>query len=208
VVNFTGFCNKDGVLIFIELKTTYICEDIIRQSEFDNRKFEYKAAEQLDRAITYLRENFKEFVQANPELNINIAKEDIKIISLIVSNSFDWDDTIKNNSHLKISLLELEIILKNSLYDLLNVQMKKDIIIPINIYHSTTNSNNPHYKNQKLDCSKVDCDLWKEKELTANRFIELIEKNQVWSFIDKLWDFYAPIGITLNSFDPAKKWLS
>ena len=199
---------KDGVLVFLELKTTYLCEDLIRQSEFDNRKLEYKAAEQLDRATTYLKDNFEDFIRSNPELNINVAKEEIKIISLIVSNIFDWDETLKNNAHQKISLLELEIILKNSLYDLLNVQIQGGIEIPINIYDSTTNSNNPYFRNQQIDCSRDNCDLWKEKELTTNRFIQLIENNHVWSFLDKLWEFYIPSGITLNTFDPANKWLS
>ncbi len=202
---------KNGVLILIELKTTYLCEDLLRQSEFDNRKFELKSANQLDRAVNYLKDNFVEFKKANSELQIVTTFEEIEIFTLILSNTFDWDSTIKNGKHLKISLLELEIILENNLYDLLNTSLPKQlggIVLPVNEYDSLTNANNPMFKKQKLDTSKINCDLWDGKELTAHKFIDLIQKNRVWDFIDKLWIFTSTTRATITPFDSTIKWLS
>ena len=196
---------KDGHILFIELKTTYHTEDLLRESEFNSRALDDKAAGQLDRAIEYYYENFEFFREA---LRIDKQKEEIVVDSLIVSNIFDWDDLMKGGKHLKTSLLELEIILKNSLYDMLNIQLPGFLTadntaalrIPVYRVEAPHNSNNPRYKGMPFDCSKENCDLWKADGLSFERFHVALKNHETWKFIDVFWDSDVKEKYELNPY--------
>ncbi len=108
---------KDNTLFIIELKSTYPEENIIKTHTYESIKFDGLAAYQLERGEQYVRDNFSEIL-AIPELEINCSLGDLEIKTLIVSNIFQGDNTTYRNKHLKISLLELSIILKNDLSNL------------------------------------------------------------------------------------------
>ena len=203
---------KDKTLFIIELKTSYIVEDLIRNKEYEIRKFEYKAKEQLNRNIKYIEENFQE-IKGIKSLGIDCKFEDIKIIPLIVSNIYTSDDLFFDNKYLKVSMFELLVILHNDLYDLLNfksgrILLNSEMEIPIPLLMQMQNQNAPEIKKNNIKTDKEACNLWKDKKhCSVNDIIDAIENNKVWNFLDDLQEFNYLENIELKQFDPNKKML-
>ncbi len=197
---------KDKTLFIIELKTSYLIEDLIRNKEYEIRKFEYKAKEQLERNIKYVRENFQEIKEIDGlEIDCNI--EELKIIPLIVSNIYYADDLIFGNKFLKITMFELMIILHNDLYNLLNLKSGKIMFnskmeIPIPLLMQMQNQNAPEIKKNNIKTDKETCNLWKDKKYcSVNDLIDAIENNKVWKFLDELRKSIIVELIDLKPFD-------
>ena len=207
---------KDGCLFVVELKTTYPSEDLIRQSEFDSRRLEHKAVNQLERALKYYESNF-DFFRNIQGLKIDREQKHIHVYPLIVTNTFERDKVLKNMKHLKISLFELTIALKNDLYKMLNSKMGclfpddaevGDFVLPFHASELATNPNNPFLKKEKIDTSKEACDLYHGTPVTASGFIDVIAQDKVWKFLDRAYNFNVVEKINLKKFDKEEKWLT
>lgn len=206
---------KDGCLFIIEMKTTYLSEDLLRQSEFDSRKLEHKAVQQLDRVCDFYVNNFEEFKRCT-QLQIDLPQSEIKVYTLIVSNTFERDKTLKGFRHLKLSLFELMIILKNDLCKMLNSNLSSlfpddkafgEMDIPFYMLNKIFNKNNPFLANEVIDTSKTACDLYEGKPISAGKFVEIIEQDRVWSFLERAYRFDLVEPISLQVFNPDFKWL-
>ena len=121
----------------------------------------------------------------------------------------------------KLSLFELGIILRNDLYNLLNKsgkvfniipvdyndKMEKDDL-PIHVIEGMMNSRNYRKKDGNVDTSKEACNLWTNPDAcSAEDLIQAIDKNKVWKFMDKLYEFKINEIIEIAPFDPEYKWL-
>jgi len=180
---------KDEVLFICELKSTFIVEDMLKTSKYEVEKFN-KAAEQLDLAKTYVKENF-DTIKAIKELEIDCDIENLKVKTIIISNSYQADHTLVNNKHLKVSLFELLIILKNDLYDML-ISKSTEVILgesfdfPIDSILQMNNRNNPDYKETKNTFTKEKCNLWYDvNSCSAKDIISAIIENKVWRHQDE-----------------------
>lgn len=184
---------KDNVLFVCELKSTYIVEDMLKTSRYERDKF-VKAAEQLDRAKTYIEENF-EVIKVIKELKINCDINDLTIETMIVSNSYQADHVFINNKHLKVSLFELLIILKNDLYDMLHSKMLEVVFndsfqFPIDDVLKIYNQKNPDSIDTNNKYTKEQCNLWEnDSYCTGKDIISAIKENKVWCNQDKNWHY-------------------
>jgi len=107
--------NETKTLILIEVKSTYVSLNL--EDSFKHRRCLMFAGHQLDKAIYALEKDAKlrEEVTGDP----SIAFKDIRIETLIVSTSFEFDgerfySRYKPEGHRKISLLELMIRTKGT----------------------------------------------------------------------------------------------
>ncbi len=107
---------EKGVLLCIELKRSKIRFHLSEiKDEYENSL--NKASSQLDKVTSYIRNNYNQFVNQNLKA-INIEENEcsqLKIYTLIVSTSFEYDHELINNKHLKISLFELKNILDSEI---------------------------------------------------------------------------------------------
>ncbi len=200
---------KDNTLFVIELKSTYVDEDIMKTSKYETLKFNSKASEQLLKAKSYINDFFTE-IKNIEELNINCKKEELKIVTMIVSNIYQADHLIFNQEHLKISLFELLIILKNDLYNMLvykegRVLFNMDFDIPYNMVEQFYNRNNPAIKKENPQIDKKDCNLWEDKNnCKPNDIISAIKENKIWKHQNLI---VSTEDIELKEFDEDYKYL-
>lgn len=195
---------KENTLFVCELKSTYIEEDIMKTSKYEALKFNSKASEQLSKAKNYILDNFEE-IKAIEELKINCKKENIKIVTMIISNIYQADNLIFNNQHNKISLFELLIILKNDLYNMLVSKSGKAITgirfdIPMGRFFGK--------KNNLSDVNEEDCNLWKDtKECMPIDILSAIKENKVWKH-QETDEANRKENIELTEFDNSYKHLN
>lgn len=205
---------KDGHLLFVEYKTTYVSENLIREHQYDNDILEIKSAGQLTRAIEFYKNNF-DFFQKREDLKINRQFDNIKVHGLIVSNNFEADGTYKNEAFLKISLLELEVILKNRLYYLYNTPIPGfllnkgvDEYLPLDALQLIINRNNLRLKDShKMPSDKEVYNLWKGPSLTFERFYEILKNDEVWYYMDKNWQSNIIEEYHISKYNPEKRLL-
>ncbi len=201
---------KDNTLFVLELKSTYVEENIIKTSKYETLKFNSKASEQLLKAKNYIHGSFSE-IKNIEELNINCKKEELKIVTIIVSNIYQADHLIFNQEHLKVSLFELLIILKNDLYNMLiykqgKVLFNMDFDIPHNMVEQFYNRNNPAIKKENLQIDKKDCNLWEDKNnCKPNDIISAIKENKIWKHQNLI---VGTENIELKEFDKDYRYLN
>lgn len=202
---------KDGVLFLGELKSTYVIEDMIKNSKYEARQFN-KASEQLDLAKDYVLNNFED-IRNLEGLNIDCPLEDLKIETIIVSSIYQGDHVMVNNKHLKVSLFELLIILKDDLYSMLVSKIGEALFdskleIPVEMMLNMFNRNNSNNKENNKTLSKEECSIWEnEKECTSNDIISAIIENKVWKHQDTNKIF--PIEeVELTKYNKESKYLS
>lgn len=189
---------KDNTLFIIELKTTYIDENLKRFTKYQTQKFEYKATEQLDKAVSYIKNDFELF-KKNSQIEIDCTFENLKIIPLIVSNSFESDD-ISVGDYLKLSLFELQIILRNDLYNMLVIPGKTKI--PFNTIWQTVNQNNEEFNDNIKEVNEDDCNLWTSKnECSAEDLIDAIKQDKIWQCLDDLRKLRGSTPLVINKYD-------
>lgn len=197
---------KNKHLFVIEMKTTYVDEEVNTKAINHSKTIEGKAKYQLNNGIKYIRNNFKD-IKDIKKLNIDCELSDIKIIPLIVSNIFDYEGQILENGTYRISYLTLKIILNNDLSDMMftNNEYSKYLNLDPNMFNSLKNIHfgntcNPNLNldNYKFPNSEKECNLWKNpKECSPNDIIDAIKQNKVWEFVNKIWNFkYETIKIS------------
>ncbi|MDO3377699.1 hypothetical protein [Geoalkalibacter halelectricus] len=99
---------KDGVLFLIEAKLTYLRSSI---KEIHNHLPQLeKAGIQLERAIVALKDNYPIVCDW---LEISDTFDRLRIVSLIVSSSFEYDHKFFNGFR-KVSLFELQLLLQGT----------------------------------------------------------------------------------------------
>ncbi|MCE7995312.1 MAG: hypothetical protein HEP71_25265 [Roseivirga sp.] len=203
----------DNTLFIIELKTTYLTEDPLRNLQYINRTYAEKAVDQLKRSKTFIEANFdgEKFRELKTELGITCSLEELSIRPLIVSNVFDGDDLVFDEEIMKISAFELSIILENDLFWVLNISVKvsgqEEIpgleSMSIYAHEQMQNQNAKGFRNEPIDSSKEACDLWSSKDsCSADDLITAIEQDKVWSFLDELWDFSVHLETVFRSTAP------
>lgn len=203
----------DNTLFIIELKTTYLTEDPLRNLKYINRTYAEKAVDQLKRSKTFIEANFdgEKFRELKTELGITCSLEELCIRPLIVSNVFDGDDLVFDDEIMKISAFELSIILKNDLYWVLNMSSKasgqEEIpgleSMSIYVHEQVQNQNARGFRNEPIETSKEACDLWSSKDrCSVDDLFTAIEQDKVWSFLDKLWDFSVHSDSEFNTTIP------
>lgn len=202
---------KKGVLFIGELKSTYVVEDMMRNFKYEIEKFN-KASEQLDLAKDYVLNNFEE-IKNIKELNINCNIEELKIETIIISNIYQADHLQINNKHLKVSLFELLVILKNDLKSMLvnksnEALFNLDFELPVDSMLSAYNRNNLDNKVADNSFTKENCNLWEdESDCSPNDIISAILENKIWKHQDVNKVF--PIEeIELTTYNKQFKYLS
>lgn len=202
---------KGGVLFLGELKSTYVIEDMTKNSKYEARQFN-KASDQLDLAKDYVLNNFEEIKNLDG-LNINCKIEDLKIETIIISNIYQADHVMINNKHLKVSLFELLIILKNDLYNMQVSKMGEALLdfkleLPIDKMLNMSNRNNPYNKENNNTISKGTSNLWEnERECSPKDIISAIKENKVWKHQDANTSFPFE-EIELTAYNKHHKYLS
>lgn len=172
---FDGVCyfKESNTLILIELKTTFIDEDIEKYARYAYDKFEVQAKKQLLRGIREIDTNFDKYQKL-----LGLQKG-YNVVPLIVSNIFYEDRSIIDNKILKLSYLELLVILRNNKDALMSF-----LGAPVEYLHRSQNQNALHYKGDPI--SEENTNLWKD----PNKFsIEDLLENNIWDFIDKSFDY-------------------
>lgn len=188
---------KDNTLFIIELKNTYIVEDVINTSKYYTRNFKSKASDQLDKSAHYVRSNF-EAIKMDDTLNINCDLKDLKIVTIILSNSYVSDETIFSNTHYKISMFELMIILKNDVKNMHYSQMgkllfNKNLVLPIDFL--LNNSNKKFLEAENLS-------LWENNEsCSAMDLISAIKESKVFKHMSSYEARFDKVEIGLDKFD-------
>lgn len=204
---------KDHVLFVIELKTTYVEENLLRYAWYHAIKFEYKAIEQLMRHQEYIEANF-EVVRSIPELGIDCELEELEIIPLIVSNIFEFDDLLTKGQYRKVSLFELLVILHNDLYESLHNRLasflsgeEADFLASSVI--QAFNQNNTHFNRSVSGrAAKEKYSLWSDPEsCSPKNLVNSIRDGKVWKGLDEMMGFRPGESLEIGRFDKGKKWL-
>ena len=192
---------KDGYLLVIEMKTTYVEENPGQKGIYHSKTVEGKAKYQLTLACEYIKNNFHE-IQSIKELKIDRDLSKIKIVPLIVSNIFDYDGEETENGILKVSDFTLRLILNNDWADLMFSSSKiakqylppntKYFDLPIISTDGMGNKDNPDFNPTayRFPENRDKCNLWSSKnECSPHDLLSVIKQNKVWDFVDKIWDF-------------------
>jgi hypothetical protein len=187
---------KENTLFVIELKTTYGEEDMLRYVLYTERKFKETASLQLDKAVSYIHQNFEQLKKVEA-LGIDCDLKDLKVVTMIVSNIFDRDNVFFNGDHLKTSLFALTVMLRNDLADAWNMRTWYDRssqnysqLDKIRAFNSESNG----YFHSNINHSISD--LWSQKkECSALDLIRAITENKIWHFLDK---FQRPVDNAIN----------
>jgi len=156
---------KDNVLFVCEAKNGVWSNDFIHASYSETVRLEGCAAEQLDKSIDNIREDWEKIKKLLSLPNTN-KLESVTLVPLIITNYFEGDLRIYKETIRKISLLELDVILKNKKRDLLESYFK---YLLKNNFH-----NNTFFRN-------INWDVWGgSKELNAKTIIKIIDDNLIW----------------------------
>lgn len=203
---------KENTLFILELKSTYIEEDIMKTSKYEVLKFNSKASEQLSLAKDYIINNYNELLKCK-NLGINCELKDLKIVTIIISNIYQSDNLILRNEHHKISLFELMIVLKNDLYNMLvqkecKVLTGEKIDIPVNTMLQIENKLNLKYSKTHKQINEEECSLWKDNNIcSANDLTTAILENKVWKHQAELKQFTRE-SIKIQKFNKNHRFLS
>ena len=206
---------QDDTLFVIEFKATQQNEGVLSHAWYQAKRFEHKAFLQLKRAVKFIKNNYG-ILQQEEKLGLKTKLENLQIVPLIVSNVFEADDILIHDEYKKVSLFELQVILKNKLYDTLHNRMGSYIPGPIgDLYASHTfakaNRSNPRFKAlpPSTPLSREECNLWSSKErCTPEDLLDAIHKQKVWRGLDEMMDFKAGEKITLEPYDPKVTFLN
>ena len=181
---------KDGVLFFIELKSTYFRATL--KEVLDNGIAMKKAGEQLQKVENYLKSH-PDFLKNT--LGIDKSIDEVQLYPLIVSTSFE-NDYETFNGYRKISLFELNIILNNEKMLLFLTSTHAQKLIKKHKVDLSINDLTKTKENiDELVLNKVKAFLEKinpyensfypvDNDCSPKYIIEAIEQDKVWSFLD------------------------
>lgn len=177
---------KDNYLIVCEAKTGTRSDEFDHAAKTEAVRLEGCAADQLEKAIHNIKENWTDI-----KLKLGIAEiinvDEIKIIPLIVTDNFEGDLHLYKNTILKTSLLELEVNLKNK---------KKELLEMYVFMQSSRNALNIDFKDNKMNPNNWD--LWNGRnECLVENLIQNIQQNAIWKELETVWKF-EDINISLD----------
>jgi len=183
-----------GHLFLMELKTTYENEDPWKLYNVRYDVFE-KGADQLDKALSYIETNYEDFQK---KWNTSIPFESLKVHRFLLSTIPEWDHVMIRDDIQKISLLELRIILTDTMKYLHNIDIanqlgetsgKEGVQIPIALIEGFANQRSDYYEGIQSP-SKNQMDLWKGLDYcTPEALLEAISENKVWKPFLAGWNF-------------------
>lgn len=176
--DFDVLAYKDNYLFVCEAKVGKRSDDFFHAANAETVKLEGHAAEQLEKAIDNIREDW-----ANLKRKLGVGQDidlaGVTIVPLIITDYFEGDLQLYKCGIRKTSLLELEIIIKNA---------KKDLLEMYLFFKGIRDSNNPNLKQQHSFNNKWD--LWGGKtKLDAEIIIQNIEQNAIWKDMNAVWKF-------------------
>ncbi|WP_282773614.1 hypothetical protein [Phaeodactylibacter xiamenensis] len=187
---------KDTTLFVIELKTSFLDEDLVASNKYRELRFDFKASDQLSNHLEHIEDNFESFRSNIPELSIDCDWEALTIIPLIVSNIFEFDDQLISEQYRKVSLFELQVILRNDLYDALHNRMRPYLPngvgdVPVANIFQNYNQRNPQFKNEQiLPQDKAYYNLWSSPDTCSPQdILSAIEERKVWQGLDGMMEF-------------------
>jgi Holliday junction resolvase len=215
---------KNKCLYIIQAKCTKLSEELINNERWQVRKIEEEAFKQTRLSQAYLLgERFGDVNTTNlqrikDKLEITCSPEDLRIIPIIVTNTFNYDGflakSIDDNSNLpilKMSIFELVVILRNSLKDMLFLDKSyfssffgsktvqdadfTEIEMPVLSFMGALNSNSEIFRTDHKAVMK-DCNFYKDEQNPQNEEIkEVIGNDKVWSFIPKAFSWQPNIDV-------------
>lgn len=167
---------KDGQLILAEVKSGSRSDDYNDARYYEMIRLEGTAAEQLETVEQYVKENWDKIKTEN-RIEDSKPIDQIQIHSLIITDYFEGDLELYKNKYSKVSLLELEVLIKNN---------KKKLFEMYLIYQSLSNGFNHDYNS--LSNKAINYDLWDgATSLSPELLLNKIETNEVWAGIEKIW---------------------
>ncbi|MDR2971681.1 MAG: hypothetical protein LBU83_07130 [Bacteroidales bacterium] len=158
---------KDKTLILIEVKSTYGI--VMLDERFRHERHLIYAGHQLNKVVKALQEDAELLAEVTGDKNIKF--DDLKVETMIVSTSFEFDGQ-KFQGHKKRSLLELMLALRNNAYDLVRLSPKIK-----NQYQ-----NNP---NNKISLKNLD--LYDTKTPSVEDFLNALNFN-IWEEVLPYWE--------------------
>lgn len=169
---------KNGFLFLIEAKNVLGVESFTHAQFIEALRFEGAAVYQLDKISNFIEE---EWDKVREWLGLKESSvQEVTIAPLIVSSSFEGDLKVFKGYY-KVSLLEIEVILKNNAEKLYPNLM-------VDLFHLSRNINNPKFKGKPGNRKKID--LWKgAKTCSPEILIECIVTERVWDRMKEDWVF-------------------
>lgn len=167
---------KDNCLFICEAKSSIRSDDFSHSVETQNRIFEGKAAHQLIKYETNIKEDWGK-IKEKLCIDKGLKLEDVKIIPLIVTDHFEGDLALYLDKYQKVSFLELDVIMNNNRKKLLEGYL----------FHEK--GNNAKSRNLNIEDILKKCDLWHGHDELKVEFIEQnIKDNSVWKGLEPLID--------------------
>jgi Holliday junction resolvase len=175
---------KDRCLFIVEAKNALVELGFIENSFVEIVRFEAKAVYQLHKCLEYARESKAELLM---KLKVPLEEwgdlDSLQIYPIIVARHFEGDQR-QFGQYLKLSYLELEIILTNGLDHLYGTG-----ITDHRIQNSIANAENPHFIPEKFN-NAAPRDLWQgQNSLTPEIIIHCIEQGLVWKEFHETWKY-------------------
>lgn len=199
---------KDKTLFVLELKTSFLDEDLLTSNKYRELRFDFKASDQLSNHLEYIEGNFESFRSEIPELSIDCDWEELTITPLIVSNIFEFDDQLISEQYRKISLFELQVILRNDLYDALHNRMGSYLPngvgdTPVANIFQNYNQRNPQFKNEQIaPQDKAYYNLWSSPDACSPQdILSAIEERKVWQGLDGMMKFASGERIMIGGVE-------
>jgi len=214
---------RDNTLFILEYKLSHHDSDVSKAGRQQVKVFDYLAKTQIEITESWLRDNLdsKQGEELRTLLGITCSFSELVIVPMIATNNFEHDGLLIDNRIRSITLYELSVILRNNLYDNLHVPFQKmmrlytgatdlpkstneeEFMFPFELAHSMNNNRNPFVKtDSRPEYTKENCDLWEGKpDCSAKRFLEIIDKELVWKFLDQSYRYGELMEMTLKRFD-------
>jgi hypothetical protein len=176
--DFDVLAYKDNYLFVCEAKTGLRTSEFIHTTYSETVKLDGTAADQLEKAVLNIEEDWDNLKRKLGIYN-DVQFEDIKIVPLIITDYFEGDLQLYKKAYRKISLIELDVMLKNKKRDLLELYLSSTLFI---------NSKNHDIK-EKVSGIKV-WDLWDgKKEIDVGTIVRNIDGNAIWKELETVWKF-------------------
>jgi len=176
---------KDNTIFICEVKSGWRSDDFSYATYLEVNRLEGCAADQLEKGLAHLPEDWGT-IRTKLKINKNILLEEITVIPIIVTDYFEGDNLLYRGVCRKISLLELEVIFKNSKRQLLETYfwMKQFL-----------DQNNPN-----LNADRSPAIAWNLRDNKQNidvaTMLNIIDDNRIWIELEKFWRF-SPVTYSI-----------
>jgi hypothetical protein len=214
---------RDNALFIVEYKLSHHDSDVSKAGRQQVKVFDYLAKTQIETTESWLSANLdmEQGEELRTLLGITSPFAELNVVPMIVTNNFEHDGLLIDNRIRSITLYELSVVLRNNLYDNLHAPFEKmmrlytgtkdlpksstkeEFMLPFEFAHSMNNSRSPFVRTGKRpEYTKENCDLWEGKaDCSAARFLEIIDQELVWKFLDQSYRYGELMEMTLKPFD-------